>query len=411
MPTSNDRKISQLPESLALLDDTNFLVINGMGTAPRNERIDATMLFHQIPVDLSVGADLNGKDVIFNSTPGGTNRFVYDGYSGDLALGHDLKVANTTTIEGDLIVKGVSSFSNPVLLNLTLPGSLDVSGPVDFKDNLNVDGQAMFNHITGIGNFTMQGVANFQSVTNFTSNANFTSITSSWINSSVLNTSTISAITITSGDLILSDDLKVGQDATVQGKISVTGNVFGDTSVFNNGTVALNFMVGERLTSKDVVVANNLTTPAFTTQNFTSNFVNATNQLTTPSITATTSNLTNITATNITSTDVQVTNSLTAVNLSSTVFNSPSATITGTAVIGDVQATNLTTTGLITGPDADITRVKVNQAIFGVYPSIPSVTAFDVGTMIVVSAPGSTKILIAGLDFSSVKTWVDVNLT
>ena len=209
MPTSNDRKISQLPESLALLDDTNFLVINGMGTAPRNERIDATMLFHQIPVEISVGADLNGKDVIFNSTPGGTNRFVYDGYSGDLALGHDLTVANNTIIEGDLVVKGVSSFSNPVLLNLSLPGVLDVTGAADFKDNLNVDGTASFNHITGIGNFVMQGVATFQSVTNFTSNANFTGISTGYISAVSSQATNMTAVNITAGDLNLSDDLSV----------------------------------------------------------------------------------------------------------------------------------------------------------------------------------------------------------
>ena len=410
MPTSNDRKISQLPESLALLDDTNFLVINGMGTAPRNERIDATMLFHQIPVEISVGADLNGKDVIFNSTPGGTNRFVYDGYSGDLALGHDLTVANNTIIEGDLVVKGVSSFSNPVLLNLSLPGVLDVTGAADFKDNLNVDGTASFNHITGIGNFVMQGVATFQSVTNFTSNANFTGISTGYISAVSSQATNMTAVNITAGDLNLSDDLSVGQNATIQGMLTTTGNVFGDTSVFNKGTIATDFMVGETLTSKDVVVANNLTTPAFTTQNFTSQFVNATNVLTTPQLNATTATLSNLTTTNLTATSVQVVNQAQIPTLNATVVNSGSAAITGTATIADVQAGDITTSGMISGPDIDVTRAKMNQAIFDIYTTPPPVSSFGLGTMIIQSAGGKIKILVAVLDPSNNKVWADVNL-
>lgn len=410
MPTSNDRKISQLPESLALLDDTNFLVINGMGTAPRNERIDATMLFHQIPVDLSVGADLNGKDVIFNSTPGGTNRFVYDGYSGDLALGHDLKVANTTTIEGDLIVKGVSSFSNPVLLNLSLPGSLDVSGPADFKDNINVDGTSQVNHVLGIGTLTWQGVANFQSVSNFTANANFIGITATAVNATNINASNITGIDLTAGDLVLSDDCKVGQNLTVQGMATITGNVFGDTSVFNKGTVADEFLVGETLTSKNVVVANNLTTPAFTTQNFTSQFVNATNQLTTPQLNATTATLSNLTTTNLTATGIQVVNQAQIPTLNATTINSGSASITGTATIADVQAGDITLSGQVTTPDATVTRLNVNQAIFAIYTTAPPVSSFALGTMIIQSTGGNTKILVAVLDAGSNKVWADVNL-
>jgi len=410
MPTSNDRKISQLPESLALLDDTNFLVINGMGTAPRNERIDTTMLFHQIPVDLSVGADLNGKDVIFNSTPGGTNRFVYDGYSGDLALGHDLKVANTTTIEGDLIVKGVSSFSNPVLLNLSLPGSLNVSGPADFEDNINVDGTSQVNHVLGIGTLTWQGVANFQSVSNFTANANFIGITATAVNATNINASNITGIDLTAGDLVLSDDCKVGQNLTVQGMATITGNVFGDTSVFNKGTVADEFLVGETLTSKNVVVANNLTTPAFTTQNFTSQFVNATNQLTTPQLNATTATLSNLTTTNLTATGIQVVNQAQIPTLNATTINSGSASITGTATIADVQAGDITLSGQVTAPDATVTRLNVNQAIFAIYSTAPPVASFALGTMIIQSAGGNTKILVAVLDAGSNKVWADVNL-
>ena len=50
MPSSNDRKISQLPLLTEIKEDTTFLVVSDVGTTPKNERMFAKTFFQQIPL-------------------------------------------------------------------------------------------------------------------------------------------------------------------------------------------------------------------------------------------------------------------------------------------------------------------------------------------------------------------------
>ena len=82
MPSSNDRKISQLPLLTELKEDTTFLVVSDVGATPKNERMHAQTLFDQIPSTLTIGQELDGKDVVFNTTLNATNRFHFDSLPG-----------------------------------------------------------------------------------------------------------------------------------------------------------------------------------------------------------------------------------------------------------------------------------------------------------------------------------------
>ena len=142
MPSSNDRKISQLPLLTELKEDTTFLVVSDVGTTPKNERMHAQTLFDQIPSTLTIGQELNGKDVTFNTTLDATNRLYFNSLTGDLTLGHDLYVANTVHIEEDLHCSGNVHFDSftPNFANLEIDGDFLCGGVLGVGNTLTVLG-------------------------------------------------------------------------------------------------------------------------------------------------------------------------------------------------------------------------------------------------------------------------------
>jgi len=381
MASSNDRKISQLPFQTTLSDDTNFLVVNGISTTPRNERINTGTLFNEIPVNVSVGSALNGRDVVFNSTPSSTNFFKFEAATGDVTLGHDLTIANDVNIGGDLNVTGIATFNNPVLVNLDLPGNLNVNGAVTFQSTLSTGSAATLDSLTVANNTTLSSALNVAGISTFSANTNHTNVIAAYAKVTNSDLTNITSTQIDTADLSISNDLNIAGNVIANGYIRAIGNVFGNVADFSELHLSANGQIDDTLTANNVIVNVSLSTPSFSTISFTSQDVHVTNNANTHTLDASVANLVSITNTLLNSTDILVSNTLNSLN----------------ATIGNLTATvgNITTltSSLVTSYDINssnsistVTNISTetitDQVSFKVYNVLPSYASFTPGTVI-----------------------------
>lgn len=380
MASSNDRKISQLPVQSAIADDTNFLVVSGISTTPRNERINTGVLFNEIPVKLVVGQELNGRDVVFNSTTSSTNRFYFEGLTGDVTLGHDLTVSNDVNITGDLNVTGIATFNNPVLVNLDLPGNLNVNGTVAFKSTLTTDGAASLESLNVANNSVLNGNLNVSGQSTFTANTTHTNIIANYahvINSDLTN---IISSSIDTTDLTVSNDLNIAGNVIANGYMQAIGNMFADVGDFQQLQVDGNGQVDGTLTANNVTVMTNLNTPTFTTTTITSQDINITNNATVENLTANVSTLTTSTIGLLQGTDVFLANTLTSVNADITNITSTVGNIS-TINSNIITATDVYSSNSLQGNTIS-TKATTDSLKFKVYTIEPSHTLFEEGEFI-----------------------------
>lgn len=383
MASSNDRKISQLPFQPVLADDTNFLIVNGITTTPRNERINTGVLFNEIPVPVSVGTPVNGRDVTFNSTSSPTNRFYFEAATGDLSLGHNLEVENDVTISGGLTVTGTATFTNPVLVNLTLPGDLTVNGISHFKSTLTTDTVANLESLNVTNNTTLNGPLTVNDDSIFNSNTQHTNIITNYLESQ---TSLLTDAQVTNLDVLnlnVANDLNIDGNIIANGFFRAIGNIFGYVGSFQEISVTANTSIGDTLTADNVVVNQSLTAPNFSTNSFTSQNILASVNINAVTFDSPLANVTTLNNTLFNGIDAFISNTVHATNLESTNL---------TSVVGDfttINSTDINATDVVTSNSVQTVSV-ISDALnsdtlrLKVYTGAkPSYALFPVGTMIV----------------------------
>ena len=393
MASSNDRKISQLNYQSTLSDDSNFLIVNGITTTPRNERISTIDLFKEIPTAISVGSALNGRDVTFNSTPS-AKQFYFEAATGDVTVGHDLTVSNDVNVTGDLNVTGIATFNNPVLVNLDLPGNLNVNGTVDFQTTLATAGLATLESLTVTNATTLSSTLNVAGISTFTANTNHTNVFASYLNSTNSDLTNITATQIDTTDITVANDLNIAGNVIANGYIQAIGNIFGNVGNFNELHLTANGKIDDTLTANNVIVNLSLTTPSFTTISFTSQDIVATNNTTTKTLDANVANLTSSTITLLNATDALVSNTLTSLNLNATNLTVTTGSITN-LTSSLINATDVITSNSVSTVTSVSTENRTNQLKFNVYTSIPSYSSFDVGTIILYDDATYMRLLVA----------------
>lgn len=380
MASSNDRKISQLPVQSAIADDTNFLIVSGISTTPKNERINTSVLFNEIPVNLIVGAELNGRDVVFNSTTSSTNRFYFEGLTGDVTLGHDLTVSNDVNITGDLNVTGIATFNNPVLVNLDLPGNLNVNGTASFQSTLSTLGLASLDGLLIANNSTLNGMLTVNGESTFTANTNHTNVIANYIKGTTSDLTNINSSLIDTTDLSVANDLNISGNVLANGYMQAVGNIFANVGDFQQLQVYGNGQVDGTLTANNVTVTTNLNTPTFTTTTITSQDINITNNATVENLTANVNTLTTATIGLLQGVDAFLANTLTAVNAdvtNLTAVNGNIATINSNVI----TATDIYSSNNFHGNTIS-TKAETNSLKLKVYTVEPSHTLFEDGEFI-----------------------------
>lgn len=334
MASSNDRKISQLPLNSELKDDATFLIVSDIGTTPKNERINTQILFNEIPVTLSVGKELNGRDVIFNTTLDATKRFYFDSSSGDVTLGRDLAVANSVTITKDLTVDGTVFFNSitPSFSNLDITGNFSSLGSSSVGTTLTVGGAATFqtnatvnNNLNVLNNLSVTGVSTL------TGDVTANNLTVTTANVTDLNvTGTIAGVQSLSTLGATVNSLVVNNDINSSGAITTTGNIFANLASLTSLSVSDNGQVGKTLTAENLVSLNNIT----------ANNLVTTDDLHTLDLQSPTATITNLNNTTLTTTDVHTAN-VNAVSIVATTLDVNSFTI-------DALSTNTFTANVAT---------------------------------------------------------------
>jgi len=381
MASSNDRKISQLPVQSAIADDTNFLVVSGISTTPRNERINTGVLFNEIPVKLVVGQELNGRDVIFNSTTSSTNRFYFEGLTGDVTLGHDLTVSNDVNITGDLNVTGIATFNNPVLVNLDLPGNLNVNGAVTFQSTLSTSGAVTADSLTVANNVILNDTLSVNGLTSFMANTHHINVIANYAHVTNSDLTNINSSSIDTTNLNVSNDLNIAGNVIANGYIQATGNMFADVGDFQQLQVDGNGQVDGTLTANNVTVTTNLNTPTFTTTTLTSQDLTITNNATVENLTANVNTLTTATIGLLHGVDVFISNTITSVNASINNLTANTGDIT-TVNATDVNSTDIVSANSVSSAISVSTKATTDSLKFKVYTVEPSHTLFEEGEFI-----------------------------
>ncbi len=380
MASSNDRKISQLNYQSTLSDDSNFLIVNGITTTPRNERISTIDLFKEIPTAVSVGSALNGRDVTLNSTPA-NKQFYFEAATGDVTVGHDLTVSNDVNITGDLNVTGIATFNNPVLVNLDLPGNLNVNGTVDFQTTLDTAGLATLESLTVTNATTLNSTLNVAGISTFTANTNHTNVFASYLNSTNSDLTNITATQIDTTNISVANDLNITGNVIANGYIQAVGNIFGNVGNFNSLHLTGSGQIDDTLTANNVVVNTSLSTPSFTTASFTSQDIIATNNTNTNTLDASVANLVNATITLLNGTDAIISNTVTSLNLNSTNLTVSSGSIDNlTSLL--INSSDITVSNTVSTVTSISTDTRTNQLKFNIYTALPSYSSFDEGTII-----------------------------
>lgn len=380
MASSNDRKISQLPVQSAIADDTNFLIVSGISTTPRNERINTGVLFNEIPVNVTVGAELNGRDVVFNSTTSSTNRFYFEGLTGDVTLGHDLTVSNDVNVTGDLNVTGIATFNNPVLVNLDLPGNLNVNGTVAFKSTLTTDGAASLESLNVANNSMLNGNLNVSGLSIFAANTTHTNILANYANITNSDLTNITATLIDTTDLNVINDLNISGNVIANGYIRAIGNLFGDVADVQHLHTHIDAQIDGILTANNVTVTSVLNTPTFTTTTLNSQDLSITNNATIENLTANVSVLTTSTIGLLQGVDAFLANTLTSVNANITNLVATIGDIT-TINATDVNATDVISSNSIQGNTIS-TLATTDTLRLKLYTIQPSGAGYSVGDII-----------------------------
>tara|TARA_E500000178_G_C16980185_1_gene735385 strand:- start:99 stop:1313 length:1215 start_codon:yes stop_codon:yes gene_type:complete len=268
MPSSNDRKISQLPLLTELKEDTTFLVVSDVGTTPKNERMHAQTLFDQIPSTLTIGQELNGKDVTFNTTLDATNRLHFDSMTGNLSLGHDLHVANSVHIVQDLYCSGNVHFDSftPNFANLELSG-----------DFLCGNDAAVGNNLTVLQDTDLQADVYVRGDLHTANNLYVTELSSldkiknNYFEGLRINAVSLTIETIDSKEIDV-DNLRTktlfNEGAfTSNGYISIVGNITGDIGNFNGMNISQNISVGNVLSVPTITATSQITAPQINVTN------------------------------------------------------------------------------------------------------------------------------------------------
>lgn len=267
MPSSNDRKISQLPLLTELKEDTTFLVVSDVGTTPKNERMHAQTLFDQIPSALSIGQELNGKDVTFNTTLDATNRFYFDSLTGNLSLGNDLFVANSVHIDEDLYCSGNVHFDSftPNFANLEIDGDFLCGGVLGVGNTLTVLGDTYLQQDVFIQNDLH--LYNHLYVTEL---ASIDKIKNNYFESLHVNTATLETVSIFSNAVqtnsVKTKTINVETSFTSNGYISILGNLNADIANLKGFNVAYDATVTGRLNAGEAAISGTLTSSDISSQ-------------------------------------------------------------------------------------------------------------------------------------------------
>ena len=350
MASSNDRKISQLPFANSVNDDTTFVVVGDISTIPKNQRTNTQVLFHQIPVPVTVGKELDGKDVIFNTTLSATNKFHFDASDGDLSLGRDLTVANTVTIANDLIVSGTAYLGliNPTFDNMELTGYLKVGTYATVEGLLTANANSVFNkNATVVDNLTVGGTVAVTGNINTDGSLTSNTVTSNTINSTdlVVSDSITGVQNITSAAAVI-QDITAGNSVVANGFIRSLGNVYGTVANFTSLDVVNNAQVNQTLTSLNLSVVNNATV---------SNLLTSTN-ISSTDLTSANATIASLNSTLLTSVDVESDNvnaiAITAQTISTDSF-----------IIDTINANNVIVDAL-TGNTVNTEHVFVSKTVF-----------------------------------------------
>ena len=371
MPSSNDRKISQLPLLTELKEDTTFLVVSDVGSTPKNERMHAQTLFDQIPSTLTIGQELDGKDVVFNTTLNATNRFHFDSLTGDLNLGHNLNVANSVSITQDLYCSGNVHFDSftPNFANLEIDGdflcggnqavgnNLTVLQDTDLQNDLFVRNDA---HISN--NLYVTELASIDKLHNNTfeglnANLTFASIAS-------IETNSISAKTS------YAEKLSVETSITSNGYISIVGNITGDIGSFAGMNITNDVTVGGTVTANMLVGSTSISTPSLSTQTLYSDSL-STLSGTITTLNSTTGTVETLNSNNVISIDVTAQQNLSAEHMTANtvdIVHFSSENFNANVISANNVNTNITIT--------DLVQAKV-------YTTRPNATNLSYGTMIV----------------------------
>lgn len=278
MPSSNDRKISQLPLLTELKEDTTFLVVSDVGTTPKNERMHAQTLFDQIPSNLTIGQELNGKDVTFNTTLDATNRFYFNSLSGDLTLGHDLFVANSVHIEEDLHCSGNVHFDSftPNFANLEIDGDFLCGGVLGVGNTLTVLGDTYLQQDVFIQNDLH--LYNHLYVTEL---ASIDKIKNNYFESLHVNTATLETTSVFSKSIqtnsVKTNSINVETSFTSNGYISILGNLSADIANLKGFNVAYDATIAGRLNSGAATIAGTLSSNDISSQTLYSAFLTSAN--------------------------------------------------------------------------------------------------------------------------------------
>ena len=267
MPSSNDRKISQLPLLTELKEDTTFLVVSDIGTTPKNERMLAQTLFDQIPSALSIGQELNGKDVTFNTTLDATNRFYFDSLTGNLSLGNDLFVANSVHIDEDLHCSGNVHFDSftPNFANLEIDGDFLCGGVLGVGNTLTVLGDTYLQQDVFIQNdlhlYNHLYVTELASIDKIKNNY-FESL---HVNTAMIETSSLFSNAVQTNSL-KTQTINVESSFTSNGYISIVGNLNADIANLKGFNVAYDATITGRLNAGAAAITGTLTSSDISSQ-------------------------------------------------------------------------------------------------------------------------------------------------
>ena len=267
MPSSNDRKISQLPLLTELKEDTTFLVVSDVGTTPKNERMLAQTLFDQIPSALSIGQELNGKDVTFNTTLDATNRFYFDSLTGNLSLGSDLFVANSVHIDEDLYCSGNVHFDSftPNFANLEIDGDFLCGGVLGVGNTLTVLGDTYLQQDVFIQNdlhlYNHLYVTELASIDKIKNNY-FESL---HVNTAMLETPSVFSNAIQTNS-VKTKTIDVETSFTSNGYISIVGNLNADIANLKGFNVAYDATITGRLNAGAAAITGTLTSSDISSQ-------------------------------------------------------------------------------------------------------------------------------------------------
>ena len=383
MAASNDRKISQLPLLTEVKDDSTFLVVSNISTTPKNERINTQTLFNQVPVSVTVGKELSGKDVIFNTTLSAANRFYFDSSSGDLNLGRNLTVANSVTVTNDLTVNGTVYFGaiNPNFVNLDITGNFTSNGSANVGTTLLVSGESTFSenvtaskHLTVSNNLTVAGA------TTLTGNLAGEHIISNTANISTLTvTNSIAGAQSISSVSSFAENIVANNTITANGSITSVGNITGNAGSLTSLNVTSNGQVGNRLTVQNLTTQVN----ADIDGQVTANNVVANINLTSPAATITTLNTTTLNATDFESTNNINALAITTVNLAVDTFS-----------ISTLDATTLTSNTInannVISPDISVSNLKMS-----IITTLPDANTIPDGTMVLYFNAGNYSLQVA----------------